>query len=84
MYRPGAEKKTPGYHLVAGGFCIEVHGWTNTARVHGSAKRRMNLSPHIKKSLTLEVSGISYLKPGGDLLSHGNPHTIIGDESFHF
>ena len=28
--------------------------------------------------------GPSGIKPGSVLLSHGNPHTIIGAEQFHF
>jgi hypothetical protein len=28
--------------------------------------------------------GFLELNPGSDLLSHGNPHTIIGAEQFHF
>lgn len=36
-----------------------------------------------KKPLTLS-SGVSILMPGDDLLSHGEFHTIIGAEQFHF
>ena len=40
-----------------------------------------NLSD-IKKPVSLET-GSFYIKPGSDLLSHGNSHTIIGDALFH-
>jgi hypothetical protein len=37
-----------------------------------------------KESPTARPSGFLGIKPGSVLLSHGNPHTIIGAEQFHF
>ena len=37
-----------------------------------------------QKNTQLNELGIDILMPGNDLLSHGNSHTIIGAESFHF
>ena len=39
---------------------------------------------HIKKPLQSNDYRGSDLKPGSDLLSHGNSHTIIGAKQFHF
>ena len=37
-----------------------------------------------KKSPSDWMGSFFVLKPGSDLLSHGNSHTIIGAELFHF
>ena len=37
----------------------------------------------IKKKAPPKRARLSYLMPGSDLLSHGKPHTTIGDASFH-
>ncbi len=39
---------------------------------------------NIKKARRFRVGLVLYIKPGSDLLSHGNSHTIIGAELFHF
>ena len=56
--------------------CCESHGWLGATRcqIFQSKEKR----PHPYGYELFE------LKPGSDLLSHGNSHTIIGDESFHF
>ena len=41
-------------------------------------------TPHIKKPPQSDDYRGSDLKPGSDLLSHGNSHTIIGAKQFHF
>ena len=37
-----------------------------------------------KKPLQEYLQGFYCLKPGDDLLSHGNSHTTIGDDTFHY
>ena len=44
----------------------------------------LKLSPNQKKSPNIAVEAFLVYKPGSDLLSHGNSHTIIGDDLFHF
>ena len=45
--------------------------------IHSVAKRLMKKAPpHTQR-------GLFILMPGSDLLSHGKPHTTIGDASFH-
>ena len=39
---------------------------------------------HKEKTPTADATGVFGLKPGSDLLSHGKPHTTIGDALFHF
>ena len=53
---------------------------------HGGCHAQVK-SPHvltIKKARRFRVELVLYIKPGSDLLSHGNSHTIIGAELFHF
>ena len=45
---------------------------------------QMPLRQQKKESPTAWPSGFLGKKPGSVLLSHGNPHTIIGAEQFHF
>ena len=37
----------------------------------------------VAKNCTAQKGEAFYLMPGSDLLSHGKPHTTIGDASFH-
>ena len=45
--------------------------------------RQNTTSFEYKKSPALSRRACFILKPGSDLLSHGNSHTIIGDALFH-
>ena len=38
----------------------------------------------IKKARQLYAIGLSQFNLDNDLLSHGKPHTTIGDDTFHF
>ena len=39
---------------------------------------------HTKNPRERKLAGVRHKKPGGDLLSHGQSHTIIGAKRFHF